>query len=104
MDSNDGFEDHPPDNSGYYRCILRTMYIAGLSERLTKDLKTLNIGVTYQKGRTLFLNSLCKLKPPCSQKESRMLCIALAVNHVITVTLGKPNNYSPQENTSTITI
>ena len=41
-----------------------------MSERLAKDLKTLNIGVTFQKGRTLF-NSLCKLKPPRSQNDRK---------------------------------
>ena len=50
-DSNEHFEEHPPDDSGYYD-IFHAPYIAGFSERLAKDLKTLNIGVTFQKGRT----------------------------------------------------
>ena len=69
MDSNDDFADHPTDDSGYYD-VFHAPYIAGLSERLAKDLKTLNIGVTFQKGRTLF-NSLCKLKPPRSQNDRK---------------------------------
>ena len=68
-DSNEHFEEHPPDDSGYYD-VFHAPYIAGFSERLVKDLKTLNIGVTFQKGRTLF-NSLCKLKPPRSQNDRK---------------------------------
>jgi len=68
-DSNEHFEEHPPEDSGYYD-VFHAPYIAGFSERIAKDLKNLNIGVTFQKGRILF-NSLCKLKPPRSQNDRK---------------------------------
>ena len=55
-------------------------------------------GVTFEKGRTLF-NLLCNL--PVHEMTEKMLFIAVAVNHAITVTLVKPISYSAQENTST---
>ena len=39
------------DNSEYYD-TLYAPYIAGFSEKLAKDLRNLNIGVTFQKGST----------------------------------------------------
>ena len=47
IDLNYGFEDHPPHDSGYYD-VFHSPYIVDLSERLAKELKTLNIGVTLQ--------------------------------------------------------
>ena len=96
MDSNDDFADHPTDDSGYYD-VFHAPYIAGLSERLAKDLKTLNIEEHYL---TLYAN----LNLHVHKMTERMLFIALAVNHVITVTSVKPNNCSAQGNTSTNTL
>ena len=50
-DSSKHFEEHPPDYSGYYY-VFHAPYIACFSERLAKNLKILNIGVTFQKERT----------------------------------------------------
>ena len=55
------------DDSEYYDA-LQTPYIAGFSEKLAEDLRNLNIGVTFQKGTTLY-KSFCKLKPPRSPDE-----------------------------------
>ena len=52
------------DNSEYYD-VLHSPYIAGFSEKLAEDLRNLNIGVTFQKGTTLY-NLFWKLKPPRS--------------------------------------
>ena len=70
MDSNDGVENYPPNDSGYHD-VFHAPYIAGLSERLAKEHKTLNIGVTDQRGRELF-SSLCKLKPPVYKMTERI--------------------------------
>ena len=45
-----------------YHDTLHAPYIAGFSEQLARDLKQIKIGVTFQKGNTLY-NSVCKLKP-----------------------------------------
>ena len=65
--SEEGILDHEEEeeNPGYYN-TLNAPYIAGFSERLAKDLKGIDVGVTFCKGRTLY-NSLCRLKPPCSK-------------------------------------
>ena len=42
--------------------INHSPYIAGFSEKLAKDLKPIHIGLTFQKGRTIY-NLVCKLKP-----------------------------------------
>ena len=49
------------EDSGYYD-TLHIPYIAGFAEKLAKDLRVVNVGVTFQKGRTIY-NSVCKLKP-----------------------------------------
>ena len=49
------------DDSGYYY-VFRSPYIAGLSERLAKDLKTLNKLVIYHIGETQQLFTCTKNK------------------------------------------
>ena len=99
MDSNDGVENHPPDDCGYHD-VFHAPNIVRLSTRLAKDHETLNIGVTNEKRRALF-NSLCKLKSLVHKMTERMLLIALAVCYVISVALGKHKKKSPQNITST---
>ena len=57
------------EESDYYD-VLHAPYLAGFSEKLAKDLRKLNIGVTFQKGNT-FHHSFCKLKPPRSAQEHK---------------------------------
>ena len=39
-----------------------TLYIAGFSEQLAKDLKVINAGLTFQRGHTIYY-LICKPKP-----------------------------------------
>ena len=51
--SEKGILDHEEEeeNPGYYNTlIMNAPYIAGFSERLTKDLKGIDVGVTFSKG------------------------------------------------------
>ena len=57
------------DKSNYYD-VLHVPYVAGFSEKLAKDLNRVNVGVTFQKGKTIF-NSVCKLKPPKHSDERK---------------------------------
>ena len=59
--------DHHEKKEKYeYFNTLYAPYIAGFSEKLAKNLKHINVGITFLKGRTFF-NSFCRLKPPCAQ-------------------------------------
>ena len=63
------------EDSGYYD-TLHIPYIAGFAEKLAKDLRVVNVGVTFQKGRTIF-NSICKLKPLKHPDEKKNLIYCL---------------------------
>ena len=63
------------EDSGYYD-TLHIPYIAGFAEKLAKDLRVVNVGVTFQKGRTIF-NSVCKLKPLKHPDEKKNLIYCL---------------------------
>ena len=52
------------------------VYIAGFTEKVAKDLRVVNVGVTFQKGRTIF-NSICKLKPLKHPDEKKNLIYCL---------------------------
>ena len=75
--SEEGILDHEEEeeNPGYYNS-LNAPYIAGFSERFTKDLKGIDVGVTFSKDRTLY-NTFCRLKPPCSKdmRKNVVYCI-----------------------------
>ena len=49
----------------------------------------------------LYSTCYANLNLPVHEMTEKMLFIAVAVNHAITVTLVKPISYSAQENTST---
>ena len=63
------------EDSGYYD-TLHIPYLAGFAEKLAKDLRVVNVGVTFQKGRTIF-NSVCKLKPLKHPDEKKNLIYCL---------------------------
>ena len=52
-------ENQQKEESEYYD-VIHAPYITGFSEQLARDLKQIKIGVTFQKGNTLY-NSVCKL-------------------------------------------
>ena len=54
-------QNQKQEQSGYYD-VLHAPYIAGFSEQLARDLKSIHIGLVFQKGKTSY-NSVCKLKP-----------------------------------------
>ena len=41
------------EDNGYYD-TLHIPYIAGFAKKLAKDLRVVNVGVTFQKGKTIF--------------------------------------------------
>ena len=49
------------ETSEYYDCLYAP-YIQGFSEKLQKDLKSLNVGVAFKTTKTLFC-MVCKLRP-----------------------------------------
>ena len=75
-DENTQDDEKPEENLGYFD-TLNVPYTEGFSERLSRDLRRINIGVTFCKGTTL-CNSFCRLKPPCSQgmRENVIYCLS----------------------------
>ena len=69
-DKNRQDDEKPEENPGYFD-TLNVPYIAAFSERLSRELRRINIGVTFSKGTTLH-NSFYKLKPPCFQGMRKM--------------------------------
>ena len=47
-------DHHEREEKSEYFETLRAPYIAGFSEELAKDLKHINIGITFSEGRTFF--------------------------------------------------
>ena len=80
-------------NPGYFD-TLNVPYIAGFSERLLNDLRHINIGVTFRKGRTLY-NSFCKLKPPCSQDMRKNVVYCIGCKSCSQVYLGETQQWLP---------
>ena len=83
----------PEQTPGYFD-PLHVMYIAGFSERLSNDLRHINIGVTFWKGRTLY-NSFCKLKPPCSQDMRKNVVYCIGCKFCSQVYLGEIQQWFP---------
>ena len=52
-DENRQDDEKPAENPGYFD-TLNVPYIAGFSERLSRELRRINIGVTFSKGKTLY--------------------------------------------------
>ena len=46
-------DEKPEENPGYFD-TLNVPYIAGFSERLSRELRRINIGVTFSKGKILY--------------------------------------------------
>ena len=67
--------EHEEEKSSSYD-TLHIPYIAGFSEQLAKDLKVVNVGVTFQRGRTVF-DSMCKLKPSSHRDDKKNLIYCL---------------------------
>ena len=63
-----GILDHKEteENTAYF-IIFNTPSVPKFSERLAKDQKHRNVGVTFCKSQTVY-NYFCKFKPPCSQE------------------------------------
>ena len=93
--SEEGILDHEEEeeNPGYYN-TLNAPYIAGFSERLAKDLKGIDVGVTFCKGRTLY-NSFCRLKPPCSKDMRKNVVYCIGCKSCPQVYLGETQQWFP---------
>ena len=85
--------DEKDDNPGYFNTF-NVPYVPGFSERLAKDLKNINVGVTFCKGRTLY-NSFCKLKPPYSQDMRKNVIYCLGCKSCPQVYLGETQQWFP---------
>ena len=92
-DENNQDIDKPEENPGYYDTI-NVPYIAGFSEKLAKDLKLINIGVTFRKGKTLY-NSFCKLKPPCTKEMRKNVIYCLGCKSCPQIYLGETQQWFP---------
>lgn len=86
-------EEQEDEKSGYYD-VLHVPYVAGFSEKLAKDLKHVNVGVTFQKGKTIF-NSVCKLKPPKHSDERKNVIYCLGCNSCNQRYLGETQQFFP---------
>jgi hypothetical protein len=76
------------EESDQFYNVLHIPYIAGFSEKLSKDLRRVNIGITFQKGNTL-QNLLCKLKPPKSIEERKNVIYCIGCNSCSKVYIGE---------------
>ena len=94
-DENRQDDEKPEENPGYFD-TLNVPYIAGFSERLSRELRHINIGVTYtfSKGKTLY-NSFCKLKPPCSQDMRKNVIYCLGCKYCSQIYLGETQQWYP---------
>ena len=92
-DKNRQDDEKPEENPGYFD-TLNVPYIAGFSERLSRELRRINIGVTFSKGKTLY-NSFCKLKPPCSQDMRKNVIYCLGCKSCSQIYLGETQQWYP---------
>ena len=81
------------DKSNYYD-VLHVPYVAGFSEKLAKDLNCVNVGMTFQKGKTIF-NSVCKLKPPKHSDERKNVVYCLGCKSCDQCYLGETQQFFP---------
>jgi len=86
-------EEQEDEKSGYYD-VLHVPYVAGFSEKSVKDLKHVNVGETFQKGKTIF-NSVCKLKPPKHLDERKNVIYCLGCNSCNQRYLGETQQFFP---------
>ena len=92
-------ENQQKEESKYYD-VLHAPYIAGFSEQLARDLKQIKIGVTFQKGNTLY-NSVCKLKPEKHPDDRKNIISCLGCKSCNQHYLGENNNSFLLADTST---
>ena len=82
------------NNQSEYFDTLHAPYIAGFSEKLAKDLKHINVGITFSKGRTFF-NSFCRLKPPCAQDMRKNVIYCLNCKTCPQIYIGETQQWFP---------
>ena len=75
----------------YYN-TLHVPYIAGFLEQLAKDLKLVNVGVTFQRDRNIF-DSICKLKPSRHRDDKKNLIYCLGCKCCDQYYLGKTQQF-----------
>jgi len=85
------YAEQEEEKSSYYD-TLHVPYIAGLSEQLAKDLKVINVGVTFQRGRTVF-DSICKLKPSSHRDDKKNLIYCLGCKCCDQIYLGETQQF-----------
>ena len=81
------------EDSWYYD-TLHFPYIAEFAEKLAKDLRIVNVGVTFQKWRTIF-NSVCKLKPVKHPDEKKNLKYCLGCKSCDQHYIGETQQFFP---------
>ena len=84
-------QEHDKSN---YDDVLHVPYVAGFSEKLAKDLNRVNVGVTFQKGKTIF-NSVCKLKPLKHSDERKNVVYFLGCKSCDQCYLGETQQFFP---------
>ena len=86
-------DEQQQEQSDYYD-VLHAPYIAGFSEKLAKDLKPIHIGLTFQKGRTIY-NSVCKLKPLKHPDDRKNVIYCLGCKSCNKHYLGETQQFFP---------
>ena len=69
-------------------------YLPGFSEQLARDLKQIKIGVTFQKGNTLY-NSICKLKPQKHPDDRKNIIYCIGCKLCSQHYLGETQQFFP---------
>jgi len=87
-------DHHEKEEKSEYFDTLHAPYIAGFSEKLAKDLKHINVGITFSKGRTFF-NSFCRLKPPCAQDMRKNVIYCLNCKTCPQIYIGETQQWFP---------
>ena len=87
-------DHHKTEEKSEYFNTLHAPYIAGFSEKLAKDLKHINVGITFSKGHTFF-NSFCRLKPPCAQDMRKNVIYCLNCMLCPQIYLGETQQWFP---------
>ena len=77
-----------------YHDVLHAPYISGFSEQLARDLKQIKIGVTFQKGNTLY-NSICKLKPQKHPDDRKNIIYCIGCKLCSQHYLGETQQFFP---------
>ena len=83
---------HPDEEetSEYYDCLYAP-YIQGFSEKLQKDLKSLNVGVAFKTTKTLFC-MVCKLRPKREVDDQKNVVYHIPCNSCMSCYIGETGN------------